>query len=306
MPRRWCSRAGLSLALALVACGKRDRAVPRDAAHVIRDAAATADAAPVREVVILRQVDLNIVAPQGEHRPDREALIARLRQLGGGVVGTQDGVPPGQAGRGGLLRAVLTYDRNAQSVLMTIEVAIDLDGDAMGIAARAAGEQALGRDREAGVVDALATRLVDEVAAELRRKLDLRAAPPEALVAAGKGADPELAAWALELAGERKDRALRPVAVASLARPGTRQRTAAVQYLVALGDPTAVHDLTSAVDFSDPDQLAAIIEAATALGGEDARAFLEMLANGSSDPAISDKAKDGLKRLDKKEDANPD
>jgi hypothetical protein len=317
-PAGWWAAAACGLAIG--ACGKPSKPARRDdAAGAVRDAAAVRDAREVREVVILREVDADVVAPSDGPRPDAAVIAARLRRLGAAVVATAADVPGGWAGRGGELEAVATYDlggsARAPLVLMTVEATLALDGDALGAAARAAGERPVGANRQAAV-DGLAAALVEQVAGELEAKLTLRAAPRTALLdaaraAVGTGARDagpddktvtELGAWALELAAERGDGALRDVAIAALGRP-TRLRSAGIQYLVALGDPSTVQALATSVDFADGEAMAQILEAITAIGGDDARAFLEMMAAGATDDDIRQRAQDGLRRLDRRQDA---
>lgn len=310
-------RAAVVVAVAVLgaaACGRSHKPAAHGdgdgaaAVGAVRDAAPAVAPPEVREVVILRQVQVDVVAPGAQHQAGKDPIVARLRRLGPGVIADYPDAPHGYAVRGGALHAVVTYDRGGTAkvptILMTAEVALDLDGDALGVAARAAGEARIGAAGEAGTVDELAATLVEQVATELTTKLTLRAGTSADLVAATAGADPEAAAWALELGGERGDPALRDAAIKALGG-SLRARTAAIQYLVALGDPSTVPALTAAVDFADRDQLAAIIEAVTAIGGQDAHDFLDMLASGATDSDTMDRARDGLHRLDKREDAGP-
>jgi hypothetical protein len=303
-----------------IACGKPSKPARRDdAAPAVTDAGPRRDAREIREVVILRDVDVDVVAPAEGPRPDAAVITARLRALGPAVVAAADQVPAGWAGRGGTIETVVTYDlggsARAPLVLMTVEAMLALDGDALGAAARAAGERPVGGSRPEAVLG-LATTLVEQVAGELEAKLALRAAPRAALIDAARAAIAdaprdagtngkaavELGAWALELAAERGEGALRDVAIAALARP-TRLRTAGIQYLVALRDPATVQALAASVDFADPEEMAEILEAVTAIGGDDARAFLEMMATGATDDDLRRRAEDGLRRLDRRQDA---
>jgi len=302
------TRAAVVALTALVAagCGRSRRPSPaRDGGAPPPVAIAPIDAAPVREVVILRQVKVDVVAPSGAHAPAKDSMVARLSRLGDGAIATAADKPAGWGGRFGTLHATLTYDLGgtprAPTVLMTVEAAIDL-GEMLGVAARAAGEQAITAAGRAAAVDELAATLLDQVATELTNKLTVRAGTAAELAATATDTDPELAAWALELGGERHDPGLRAAASAAL-HQAPRLRTAAIQYLVALGDPSAVSDLAASVDFGDPDELAAIIEAVTSLGGQEARDFLEMMAAGATDADLAERAREGLRRLDRKEDA---
>jgi hypothetical protein len=291
------------IGLAFGGCSSKRAAPARgeDAAVAMIDAA---PAPEVRELVVLRRITVDVTAPQGAPAPSEDAIRTRLGRLGGGVVATADARPPGTAARTGTLDAVLTYDRGgtpkAPSILMTIEASLDL-GDALGVAARAAGERAVEKAGEAAAVDALASTLVEQVATELAAKLALRALTSTELVAAAAGIESpsELAAWTLELGAERRIAALRPTAEAALAaKPrSARMDRAAIQYFVALGDPTAVPLLADSADFNDPAELASIIEAVTALGGDEAIEFLEMLAAGSTDVGLAERAKQGIERI---------
>jgi hypothetical protein len=296
--------AVLAAAAIAIACGKRKPAPSGDAAAVI---AIDAPAAP--ELVVIRRVDVDVVAPSGEDRPSRDQLAAVLGALGSGTIAESAPLPAGVVARQGTLRATVTWDLGgttpAPTVLMTIEATIELSGGVLGVAARAAGEAAIEKKAAKGeVADRLAAKLAEQVAGELKTKLQLRAGPTSELVNAATTAETEVAAWALELAAERRDPQLRAAAVAGL-RANPRLRAAAIQYLVALGDPANVKPIADAADFASPDELATIIEAVTALGGDEARAFLEMMAAGASDRDLGQRAKDGLERIDRREDASP-
>jgi hypothetical protein len=252
----------LALSISALACSSKKPPPKRD------DAATASIDAGQPELVVIRRVDVAIVAPPGEDHPTRDRIAAAFANLGDGTRAEGAPLPAGTIARPGTLRADLTWDVGgtdpAPLVLMTIEATIDLDG---------------------GV---------------LTRKLALRAGPPGDLARVATTAEVELAAWAIELAAERRDPNVRAAAVAGLGA-SPRLRAASIQYLVALGDPENVKHIAHAADFASPDELATIIEAVTALGGEEARAFLEMMAAGASDPDLAERAQQGLDRIDRRE-----
>jgi hypothetical protein len=287
----------LALSISALACSSKKPPPKRD------DAATASIDAGQPELVVIRRVDVAIVAPPGEDHPTRDRIAAAFANLGDGTRAEGAPLPAGTIARPGTLRADLTWDVGgtdpAPLVLMTIEATIDLDGGVLGVAARAAGEAPTGKDH-GPAADALGDHLASQVAGELTRKLALRAGPPGDLARVATTAEVELAAWAIELAAERRDPNVRAAAVAGLGA-SPRLRAASIQYLVALGDPENVKHIAHAADFASPDELATIIEAVTALGGEEARAFLEMMAAGASDPDLAERAQQGLDRIDRRE-----
>ena len=104
--------------------------------------------------------------------------------------------------------------------------------------------------------------------------------------------------WALTVGRARKLAAARPRAIELLTSPSPL-RDAAAGYLVALGDPGAVAALARAARFDEPPFLHTVIEAVAALGGEEARDFLEFVAGGHGDDDVRQHAREGLQRLER-------
>jgi hypothetical protein len=148
--------------------------------------------------------------------------------------------------------------------------------------------------------DAAIKTLARDVVAAAARDLATREA--ERTLPAGRlapllgSSDEQEVLWGLELAGARRARALIPM-IAPLLRGSPPVHDAAITALVAIGDPSAVSAIASSVDFEDRAQLETAIEAAVALGGTDAREFLELIATGHHDPDLAARARNGLRRL---------
>jgi hypothetical protein len=115
--------------------------------------------------------------------------------------------------------------------------------------------------------------------------------------------DPAAVHWALTLIADRGP----TPGLAALVVPHLRGeepiRDAAITALVALRDPIAVPALTDLTDLADRSALSTIVEAVIAIGGDDARDYLGVMAS-HRDPVIAQHAKEGLARLDKRAAAN--
>ena len=151
-------------------------------------------------------------------------------------------------------------------------------------------------------------RLVKQVSAQLNQAIDLtiqgliekerlRVAPARELgevVARGV----ELSFWALELIAEYRYHRVIDVVVSALQSPNQELADMAITTLVALGEPSSVNALTQLADFQDYQRLRVIIEAVSALGGDDAIEFLDFVSTGHPDSDIKARALEALAELD--------
>ena len=78
-------------------------------------------------------------------------------------------------------------------------------------------------------------------------------------------------------------------------------RDGAIGTLVALREPRAVQPLTEMAQFKDLDMMRRVIDAVGMIGGEDARAYLDLIASGHDVPEVRALAKDALLRLERRE-----
>lgn len=100
--------------------------------------------------------------------------------------------------------------------------------------------------------------------------------------------------WALRLAADRRLNEALPAGVAALSTDNEDVQAAAIALLVELGDTRAVAALSKGIDFKDYEQLRVVIEAVSAIGGEEATEFLEFVASGHPDDDMRARAKDRI------------
>lgn len=150
-----------------------------------------------------------------------------------------------------------------------------------------------------GLVAALVSEAIDRVAERLTERERVRAGGDAALaeVLADAAAEPSAVRWALDLAAHRRARSLFDQVADKLGAEDAGVRQRAVTALAALGDARAVSVITARVRFDDTESLVVVIDTVAALGGEDARTYLEFVASGHPDDAIRDRARAGLARM---------
>jgi len=150
------------------------------------------------------------------------------------------------------------------------------------------------------VAAAHVARTVEEACAGLIAQERLRAGSDEALAAAlGKDdASPNLVRFALLELGRRKPPGAVALASHHLRSKHPELRNVAVATLVAIGDPAGVDPLTKAASFDDHDDMRAVIEAVSVLGGQDAVDYLEFVAAGHPSDEIKQRAQDSLRQLE--------
>lgn len=135
---------------------------------------------------------------------------------------------------------------------------------------------------------------------DLAQQLELVRAPPARLVAAlepRKGASQTLLLAALEIAAHRRLAEAVEPAIALLRHSDPAVADRAVGALVAIGDRRAVRPITEAVRFEDTARLAKILDGVAALGGIEAREYLQFVASGHEDADIRSLAREALERM---------
>jgi hypothetical protein len=272
-------------------------------------------AAPaVPEIVVLEQVTIRAVDPARAIEIFADQLGARLGEqlvTSGAFAKAAGEIPAGRRARPAALRLTITYDvveerKRTQAIVCAIEAELDwLDGGG-GLRLR---ENVLAERPvdgvQPGALDGLVAShiadTVEVVGRGLIAKESLRGAPDAELIAAlGQPEDIDLALWALDLVGERRVSAAFDAVVALAGSADPRLRDGVVGALVALGDPRAVAPLTRGVEFTDHEELRAVVEAVSAIGGEEAVEFLEFVASGHADEDIKTRAAEGLERVQRR------
>lgn len=269
--------------------------------------AARADRTPLTWIV--SDVEVELVAQQGQERDVDARAIAR--RVGERIRATPHfaaaAVPEGRRGVAADLRVRITYgvieegSIGAPATFAAVEGILEPRGESP-VAPRdnVVTERAIGRGEKGAALDAALIaqidQAVDEMVAGVLAKEALRDADREALAAA-LGGQPEMVLWALELIGDRSESRLAPRVRALLGSSDPRIAAAAITCVVAIGDREAVAAMTAGIDFQDHERMRVAIEAASALGGEEARQFLDFVATGHPDPDVKEHAADALERL---------
>jgi hypothetical protein len=144
---------------------------------------------------------------------------------------------------------------------------------------------------------------LERAAQGLVEKESLRRADPDAIMAALDSEDPSLRRLALALVGERHLVAAVPKLLEMLHSPDMLVRDGAIGALVVLRDRRAVKALTELAQFRDLDLMRRIVDAVGAIGGDDAHAYLELVASGHDVKGIRELAASALERMDRRADA---
>jgi hypothetical protein len=133
----------------------------------------------------------------------------------------------------------------------------------------------------------------------------LRRGDEKAVLAALGGSDPTLRQAAFGAVADHHLAGAVPALLEVLKSDDVMARDGAIGALVALRDPRAVRPLAELGHFNDLDMMRRVIDAIGAIGGEEARAYLEMVAGGHDVPGIRALAKDALGRMDRREKRAP-
>ncbi len=296
--------------------GCKKHASPEHAPATAPDDAAAAATAPERVVVV--NVPVRLEPQEGDPaawRASEKALGKQLRSLlvgTGAFVGGDDEVPAGMHGRRARVEVSISYalgpapsgkGRDAHALIQARLIWRD-------------GGQDLAPSDNLDLVRTLpqgedpSRALVEQIAAALplaargladKERIragsvdDVRAAL--AATTADGAADDDLRIWAMQVARERQLSALTDDVIALLRDPSRSVRSAAIGALQALGQRRAVKPIADATDMSDPQFVRLAIDAAAALGGDEARDFLEFLADGHPDADIRNDARRALVRM---------
>lgn len=147
----------------------------------------------------------------------------------------------------------------------------------------------------------LARRAVQDTAHSLGAQLRLCGVPTPELtkLANDNSREPDLRGVALRLLAMRKDQGAQKLVMAVLKdrQAPSALRDQAIGALVELGDPKSVRPLLDSTEFRDRSELGKVLEAAAALGGDEAQRYLEFVSQSHSDAQIRDEAKTALGHL---------
>jgi hypothetical protein len=139
---------------------------------------------------------------------------------------------------------------------------------------------------------------IEDVVRGVGARVRLSTAQPTELVTALDGKDDDLREEATRLCGERHERACVPSLIKQLKSEDRDTRDRAIGALSSIGDGRAVRPLTEVARFRDLADLPKVLDALSAIGGEEARAYLEFVASGHESTEIRDLAKQALSHLE--------
>jgi hypothetical protein len=291
-------RLGLLLALALsCACGSKGSAA--------RDAGAGSDAAPTVKAppaplpaVRLSVTDIVVGKELGWERslePLPEGFVRTEvdKALGGSPLLEKGGTSARLKIRVGAGHA--PEDPGIVRVAVQVTMTWKEGGEDRTLEARVVGEKE-GGDGNVLVKAALPRAIADAVTS-LVRKDGIRRGDQAAVIAALDDADPEVRSEALRAVADRKLHAAAPRLIELLASEDSDRADEALGALVALKEEGAVKAIVDRVQFSDIDSMRRIIDAVAEIGGDEAEAYLQFVAEGHEMGGVKDLAADALRRL---------
>jgi hypothetical protein len=188
------------------------------------------------------------------------------------------------------------------------EVALRVEAKLRGVEARVpirAAIVASGRAQDAAGAAEIVRRATGDLGKALTSMFVLYGAGEGAWIRALDAAEPDEQMLALALLGDAKSRAAVPAIGAVLGDPREQVAQAAADALVAIGDRNAVPLLIAAIRRNDVRSEVRAIEAISKLGGNEARAYLEMTAIGHEIPEVRALSANALERLGEAEKKTP-
>lgn len=306
--RRLANWLGAALLLVAVGCKGKKSAASHEATRDAGDAGAMSPARPA-ETVLVSELAIQRVDPTSPVDIDDNLLARELGMMlaeSEPFAAAAEDVPAGRLAVPARVVATINYDvvdggpARGRAVVVAVEVMIDWkSGERLAPGENIIVERPLAAgDRREAVIPEIIEAALFQAGKGLIEKEGLRQADDAAVLAALDVADVDQVAWALDLVAERRLRAALDRAITLLDSGDEPVRAAALRALVSLRDPRAVEPLAKRADFKDPDRLKTIIEAVTAIGGDDAAQFLELVAD-HPDADVRQRASEGLERIKK-------
>ncbi len=142
-------------------------------------------------------------------------------------------------------------------------------------------------------------RAVGDALVQLAAYVRVRLGSVPELGAGIRSSDRDLVVEAIRAAALRKERAVVPQLIERLRGNDGELSDRALGALVEIGDRRAVKPISDRAHFRDVLELPKVIDALAALGGDEARAYLEFVASGHDDPEVQRLARDGIVRMDR-------
>lgn len=273
---------------------------------------ARTDAGPARrvpETAVISDVSIRVAPstalPADIPERDLAAATGSVLSRSKAFAASQAEVPHGRTGVAARVSLTITYDQvdapTGRSIVCAVEASLDWQaGERLTPRANVLAEKPLApgdQKRAPELAVEMIQQSVIEAARELVAKEELRQGEDPAVLAGLGSDDSDVVLWSLELVADRKLRGGFDRALALLEAKDAGVRAGALRALVALKDPRAVGPLAKMANFSNPEELRMVVEAVSAIGGDEAAEFLEYVATGHSDPDLRNRAREGLERI---------
>lgn len=318
---------GLTSMLALAAMPgagcKRPRAHDAQPDKDAAPAPAVVHAAPERQRIVITDIAVHTVDPpvvRELHPTELARQLGRALVMTDHFVAMADHVPAGYEPRPASLAVRIRYDvveagsTGAPAAVVGVEGTLAWEEQGARDPApwdELIIEQPVHESADApghdDLVAALASDAVERLAGRLAERERLRAGGDAALTAllADAAAEPSAVLWALDLVDHHHRHRHRHLGLPALFEQvadrleseAVEVRHHAVTTLAALDPQRAVDAITRRVRFDDTEVMTVVIDTVAALGGEDARAYLEFVASGHPEEDIRARAQAGMARL---------
>jgi hypothetical protein len=186
------------------------------------------------------------------------------------------------------------WEANGEEIALSLEAKVRSSGLVVPLGASVA---ATGRAKDGAQALAIVSRGLTDLGNALGSLFALYGADEAAWIRAIDAAEPDEQVLALSLLGRAKSRTAIPAMGKALRDPRERVAEAAADALMAVGDESAVPLLIGAIQRNDVRSEVRAIEAISKIGGQDARAYLEMTALGHENPEVRALSQDALSRM---------
>jgi HEAT repeat protein len=260
---RIVTAATIALALGLAGCG--DPARGKVVIHEVR---------PEGQVVVFS--DRQGVAERMDAKVLRQKILgsmARARHL----LYAEGAEPPSSRLR---VEAILEIDTDSEEGRAVVAMRTERDEMPLAVSVALQGKVRTADDRQ------LLDRALDAAARALDAQAKLRTESDAVLLRELEHGVDDVKITAARLLAARRSPGSGAAITKLLASPRSEVRDAAIGALIELRDPSAVRALIESARSDDPDAQLRIVEALGAIGGEEAAAYLEMLASGSDEPDL--------------------
>jgi hypothetical protein len=309
--RRFAVALALLVAAASLGCKRSGPAAQRDGGPTAAPAGDAGPAARAGETTVIGDIAIRRVDPTAfkVEMADRDlaAAVAGVLRGSKAFAPSLAEVPAGRTGVPARVTLDITYDQvvapSGRALVCAVEAAIDWQsgGERLIPRSNVLAEKPLATTSDQQRARAIAGEMIQQSVIEAGRELvvkeELRQGEDAAVEKGLDSTDPDVVLWSLELVAERRLKAAFERALSLLKAKDAGVRAAALRALVALKDPRAVAPLAKMANFSNTEELRLVIEAVSAIGGDEAAEFLEYVATGHSDADLRNRAREGLERI---------